>query len=106
PEGAAGAGPLPVRSVLSHRSCTHGSSVTQNSGGRVPVGSGSPGVHRWRIRDPERRGGMDSVRRMTSRGTEIDRRRLLGLMGAGLVTGAVAPWLASCSSGDGGGTAA
>ncbi|HYI60275.1 MAG TPA: alkaline phosphatase PhoX [Acidimicrobiales bacterium] len=43
---------------------------------------------------------------MTSRGQEIDRRRVLRLMGAGLVTGAVAPWLASCSSDDGGGAAA
>jgi hypothetical protein len=32
----------------------------------------------------------------------MDRRRVLRLMGAGLVTGAVAPWLASCSSDDGG----
>lgn len=43
---------------------------------------------------------------MTPRGQDIDRRRVLRLMGAGLVTGAVAPWLASCSSGDGGGSTA
>lgn len=39
---------------------------------------------------------------MNTRGHDIDRRRVLRLMGAGLVTGAVAPWLASCSSDDGG----
>ncbi|MGI8937734.1 MAG: alkaline phosphatase PhoX, partial [Iamia sp.] len=35
---------------------------------------------------------------MTTRGTDIDRRRVLRLMGAGLASSAMAPWLVACSS--------
>ncbi len=39
-------------------------------------------------------------------GTRIDRRRVLGLLGAGVVVGSSARWLTACSSGDGGSDAA